>query len=123
MNGLHRGRVAAHTAPAQCPAQAGVARVFGNAQTLDLADMVIAEPQIAAKVLAVVNSPFYGLRSPLGSVGQAVTFMGMNTVRSLCLQYMLDESFNLKKAVPPTKVWCNPALARLCTDLAHSPHG
>jgi transposase len=33
------------------------------------------------------------------------------------------EAFNLKKAVPPTKVWCNPALARLCTDLAHSPHG
>jgi hypothetical protein len=34
-----------------------------------------------------------------------------------------DDGFILKKAVPPTKVWCNPALARLCTDLAHSPHG
>jgi hypothetical protein len=33
------------------------------------------------------------------------------------------DELNLKKAVPPTKVWCNPALARLCTDLAHSPHG
>jgi len=36
--------------------------------------MVMAEPQIAAKVLVMVNSPFYGLRSPLGSIGQAVTF-------------------------------------------------
>jgi hypothetical protein len=34
-----------------------------------------------------------------------------------------NEVLSLKKAVPPTKVWCNPAVARLCTDLAHSPHG
>jgi HD-like signal output (HDOD) protein len=66
---------------------------IANANTGQLSEMVIAEPQVAAKVLAMVNSPFYGLMVPLGSIGQAVTFLGMNTVRGICLQYLLDESF------------------------------
>ena len=66
---------------------------LANANTAQLSEMVIAEPQVAAKVLVMVNSPFYGLKAPLGSIGQAVTFLGMNTVRGICLQYMLDESF------------------------------
>jgi HD-like signal output (HDOD) protein len=84
--------------------------------------MVIAEPQIAAKVLVVVNSPFYGLKAPLGSIGQAVTFLGMNTVRSICLQYMLDESF--KSSDPEIKkifdgLWNASAFAsELCFKLA-----
>lgn len=66
---------------------------LADANTAQLSEMVIAEPQVAAKVLVTVNSPFYGLKAPLGSIGQAVTFLGMNTVRGICLQYMLDESF------------------------------
>jgi len=97
---------------------------LANANTVDLADMVIAEPQIAAKVLAAVNAPFYGLKSPLASVGQAVTFMGMNTVRSICLQYMLDESFQSKD--PEVKklferLWNASAFAsELCFKLAQA---
>jgi HD-like signal output (HDOD) protein len=66
---------------------------LADASTAQLSEMVIAEPQVAAKVLVMVNSPFYGLKVPLGSIGQAVTFLGMNTVRGICLQYLLDESF------------------------------
>jgi HD-like signal output (HDOD) protein len=66
---------------------------LANANTAQLSEMVIAEPQVAARVLVMVNSPFYGLKAPLGSIGQAVTFLGMNTVRGICLQYLLDESF------------------------------
>jgi HD-like signal output (HDOD) protein len=93
-----------------------------KANTAELSEMVIAEPQIAAKVLVVVNSPFYGLKAPLGSIGQAVTFLGMNTVRSICLQYMLDESFQSKD--PEVKrifdgLWNASAFAsELCFKLA-----
>lgn len=31
--------------------------------------------------------------------------------------------FNLKTAVPPEQTPANPALARVCADLAHSPNG
>jgi HD-like signal output (HDOD) protein len=84
--------------------------------------MVIAEPQVAAKVLVMVNSPFYGLKAPLGSIGQAVTFLGMNTVRGICLQYLLDESFQsndpeIKRVFD--RLWNASAFAsELCFKLA-----
>lgn len=95
---------------------------LAQANTAELSEMVIAEPQVAAKVLVVVNSPLYGLKAPLGSIGQAVTFLGMNTVRSICLQYMLDESF--KSSDPEIKkifdgLWNASAFAsELCFKLA-----
>ena len=58
-----------------------------------LAELIMAEAQIAARLLATVNSPRYGLRKPVGSVVQAVSLLGLNTVRSLCLQHLLHNSF------------------------------
>jgi HD-like signal output (HDOD) protein len=95
---------------------------LAQASTADLGNMVVAEPRVAAKVLVVVNSPMYGLKSPLGSVGQAITFLGMNTVRSICLQYLMDESFRTND--PEIKhifssLWNASALAsELCFKLA-----
>ena len=56
-------------------------------------DLISAEPLIAAKVLATVNSPLYGLNQAVNSIGQAVTYLGLNTVRSLCIQYIVRSSF------------------------------
>lgn len=64
-----------------------------SASSAALSDLIMAEAQIAAKVLATVNAPLYGLKRPVASVGQAVTFLGLNTVRAICLRYMLDDSF------------------------------
>ncbi|GAA6141595.1 HDOD domain-containing protein [Hydrogenophaga sp. 5NK40-0174] len=64
-----------------------------TASSSDLAELLMKEPVIAAKVLATVNSPAYGLRQPIAGLGQAITFLGMNTVRSICLQSMLNEAF------------------------------
>lgn len=59
------------------------------AGSLQLVELITAEPLIAAKVLATVNSPQYGLKTPLSGIGQAVTYLGLNAVRSACLQYIL----------------------------------
>lgn len=64
-----------------------------RATSTELADLVLGEPLIAAKVLARVNSPVYGLQKPVVQIGQAVTYLGLNAVRGICVQYMLDESF------------------------------
>ena len=66
---------------------------FSSASSSELVDMIRAEPLIAARVLATVNSPLYGLRSPVQSIGQAVTYLGLDAVRSLCLQYILVDAF------------------------------
>ena len=65
-----------------------------NASSAELADLVIGVPRAATTVLARVNSAFYGLPRPVGSVGQAITFLGLNSVRTICLQYMMEASFN-----------------------------
>jgi len=66
---------------------------LANARSAELGEMLMAEPQVAARVLAVVNSPLYGLKTPLASLPQAITFLGMNSVRGICLQYLMDASF------------------------------
>ncbi len=60
----------------------------------ELAALVLGEPLVAAKVMAAVNSPLYGVRQPVGSVSQAITFLGLTTVRNICLRHMLGMSFN-----------------------------
>ena len=62
-----------------------------------LSDLIMAEGRVAAQVLAAVNAPFYGLRQPVASVGQAVTFLGLNTVRSICLKALMEASFDLSQ--------------------------
>ncbi|MCW5653830.1 HDOD domain-containing protein [Hydrogenophaga sp.] len=66
---------------------------IAQASSSTLSEVVMTEPLIAAKVLAAVNSPLYGLQKPVSDIGQAVTFMGIHRVRAICLQYMLAEAF------------------------------
>lgn len=88
----------------------------------ELSELITGEAQIAAKVLASVNSPAYGLHRPVSGIGQAVTFLGLNTVRGICLRYLLDDAF--KPSSPALQqaygeIWNASALAsELCNRLA-----
>jgi HD-like signal output (HDOD) protein len=93
-----------------------------EATSAELSHLVMGEPLIAAKVLANVNAGFYGLPRKVTSIGQAVTLLGFNTVRSIGLQYMLN---NALKADNPAldrifrTIWASRALAsELCSKLA-----
>ena len=66
---------------------------FEHADSVMLSELLMGEPLIAAKVLATVNSPFYGLHQPVNSMEPAITFLGMDTVRNICVQYMLAQAF------------------------------
>ena len=98
------------------------AQFLSQASSAELNDLMVGEPQIAAKVLAAVNSPLYGLQKPLGSIGQAATYLGMNSVRQICMQYMLDASFKPTSAQVKAcyeQVWNASALSSaLCFKLA-----
>ena len=95
---------------------------LARASSAELSDLVIGEPQVAAKVLVVVNSAAYGLQSPVSSIGQAVTFLGLNSVRSICLQYMLSASFKASSPAQQQRfdeIWFASAVAsELCFRLA-----
>ena len=83
---------------------------LSQASSTELAELVGAEPVIAAKVMAMVNSPLYQLRTPVATIGQAVTFLGLNSVRAICMRYMLEDSFTPK----------TPELRALFNDLWHA---
>ncbi len=83
---------------------------LSQASSNELAELVGAEPVIAAKVMSLVNSPMYQLKTPVTSIGQAVTFLGLNSVRAICMRYMLEESFTPK----------SPELRTLFNELWHA---
>jgi HD-like signal output (HDOD) protein len=64
-----------------------------RASSSELADLISAEPLLAAQLLKAINSPMYGLRSPITSIDQAVSLLGLTAVRSLCMRYLLINSF------------------------------
>lgn len=85
-----------------------------TATSLELSELVLGEPQVAAKVLATVNSPLYGLSRPVVSLGQGITFLGLNTVRGICVRYMLDQAFPVSDPVIKLaldRMWNASALA------------
>ena len=95
---------------------------LSQATSAELSELVMDEPLVAAKVLATVNTPFYGLQNPVSSIGQAMIFLGLNSVRSICLKYMMETSFQasspeLKKIYDD--IWCASAFAcELCLKVA-----
>ena len=48
---------------------------------------------LTSKVLRLVNSSFYGLRSPITTVDHAIKLLGLNTVKNLALSFSLMASF------------------------------
>jgi HD-like signal output (HDOD) protein len=71
---------------------------LASGATRELAEFIMREPVLTAKVLARVNSPFYALRSPIVSVQHAITFLGMNAVRDMALRFMLEDAFHTDDA-------------------------
>jgi putative nucleotidyltransferase with HDIG domain len=71
----------------------------------DVADVIAQDMAMTAKVLQMVNSALFGMRREITGVTQAVTFLGMETVKSLALSAMAFAQFR------------NPGLARLASQL------
>lgn len=71
-----------------------LSREFVNsASARALADLIVADPVLAARVLKTVNSPYHGLRQPVGSVEQAVQHLGTTAIRVVCLRYLFVAAF------------------------------
>jgi diguanylate cyclase (GGDEF)-like protein len=57
-----------------------------------LAKVVTSDPMIAAKVLKVANSSFYGLTRKVSSIKQAISILGLNTLKNIALSFVVVES-------------------------------
>lgn len=54
-----------------------------------IAELLERDPQLAAQVLRLVNSPFYGTRSPVISLRHAVVRLGLNTLQEVVMEAAL----------------------------------
>ena len=59
----------------------------------EIARVVEHDPAIATRVLKTINSSFYGLTRRVGSIRQALAYLGMETVKGLVLGFSLARTF------------------------------
>jgi putative nucleotidyltransferase with HDIG domain len=65
----------------------------------ELSGMVAQDPLLAARVLRLANSPFYGLPQQVGSLREAVLILGFSSLRSIVLSAGLIGAFSDGKAI------------------------
>ena len=62
----------------------------------EISEIISLDAPLSAKVLKMVNSPFYGLSNKITSVHQAMVYLGLNTVKNLALSFSLLRAFEHK---------------------------
>lgn len=63
----------------------------------NIASIVAADVAIAAMVLKVINSPFYGLARTITDIKQAVLFLGLQGITNLVTGFLLEKAFDQTK--------------------------
>ncbi len=95
-----------------------------NANIAQLARKIGLDPPLSARILRVVNSPFYGMQGQVSSLSEAVMVLGFSNVRSLALAASLSSRFKLRPAggLDPAYLWehsfCTALACRLLARLA-----
>nr|WP_240906007.1 HDOD domain-containing protein [Thiorhodococcus mannitoliphagus] len=78
------------------PAPAAAVKLLGLTREEDtevsaISRVIETEPALAAKVLQIVNSAFYGFPSKINTIHRAVTLLGFSAVRQIALQVLFYE--------------------------------
>ncbi len=94
---------------------------LGNTETAvsDLARLIGMDQSIAAKVLRLVNSSYYGFPRQVTTLGHAIVILGFNTVRNLALAIAAFDKFPLSRHSPvdPTKFWEHGLGVAICAQV------
>lgn len=67
-----------------------------NTETRQLASLIGQDPGIAARVLRLANSPFYGLSGEVGSIQQAVVVLGFHAIAQLAASVGLMQAIKVE---------------------------
>jgi putative nucleotidyltransferase with HDIG domain len=94
-----------------------------NSELSDMAAIISRDAAMSAKVLQLANSAFFGLRGEVASIQDAVTFLGIETVRYLVLMVGVCEQFRSSKFMPGfvERIWAHSTqTANLCRIIAQA---
>ncbi len=86
-----------------------------NTSAADINEVISRDMSFSAKILKLVNSPFYGFPRRITSITHAVVILGFNAIRNLALSAFMFEAFDKR-----TKVFDLHAFWRhsICTGIA-----
>jgi len=65
----------------------------------DVANIISRDPGLSVRILQLANSAYFGLSTPVCSIDQAVTLLGLDIIRSLAASAKLISQFN---SAPPS---------------------
>lgn len=71
-----------------------------ESSAMELADIVINDPAVSAKILNLANSSFYGFSQRITTIPQAVVVLGFDMVRSLALGVSVFQSLDRAPGSP-----------------------
>lgn len=66
-----------------------------NSSASDLNQVLISDASLSAKILKLVNSPFYGFKVPVSSLKQAIVILGFRTIRSMAISASVMDLFDV----------------------------
>ena len=64
-----------------------------NTSAADIAKLISMDPALTARVLKIINSPFYGFSKKITSLSQAISLLGMKAIKTLTLGITVMDSF------------------------------
>ncbi len=88
----------------------------------DIANVILKDPALSARILRVVNSPFYGPVRGISTINQAVVTLGIRAVKALALSTSLYKLFdNDKSIVDRVRFWRHSLeVAIACREIARA---
>jgi HD-like signal output (HDOD) protein len=92
----------------------------------DMHEIVRTDPGLAAKILKVVNSAFYGLPSQIGSLDRAILMLGLSAVKNIALAASLSRLFNVDAVsdqFTARDVWRHSVAVGVCARLLATAGG
>lgn len=86
----------------------------------DLHEIVRSDPALAAKILKVVNSAFYGLPAQVASLERAIVMLGLSAVKNIALASSLSRLFKPGVALQsftPKDLWAHSVAVGICARM------
>ena len=91
-----------------------------NSTMRDFEEVIKMDPVLVARLLRLVNSPFYGLARKVDSIGRAVAFIGMKNLHNLVVTDALKSIFREKGGPAPfsrKRLWMHCAAVSICSKM------
>lgn len=95
----------------QLPTMPEVARLLINSMQDDeiplekIRNAISKDPALTAKLIRLANSARFGLARKVSSVDDAISMVGLNQVRTLCLAACMSDSFPMSSSINRDEFW------------------